>query len=269
MIESNAAPLLDVRNASMNFGAVTALQDVSFTVAPSEVVALLGDNGAGKSTLIRGLSGVHRFTSGEMWFDGAQCEFDTPHGARAAGIETVYQSLAVFDNLDPASNFYIGRELSTPGWLGPLGFVRKKAMLRETAKRLKELEVHVPSLTEPLGVMSGGQRQAIACARAVAFASKLVILDEPTAALGLRESANVLRLVERLPELGISVILISHNLEEVMQVADRAVVLRQGRCVGQLPVAPESHADLVSLIVSGRLASGEPWKNPEERRQNV
>jgi ABC-type sugar transport system ATPase subunit len=261
MTGSAGEPLLAVRGVSKQFGAVTALHDVSFDVLPGEVVALLGDNGAGKSTLIRGLSGVHGFDSGEVWFDGSARNFESPVDARASGIETAYQTLAVFDNLDPAANFYIGRELSSPKWLGSLGVIRKKDMLGATRERLDDLEVHVPSLTQPLGVMSGGQRQAIACARAVAFASKLVILDEPTAALGLRESSNVLRLVKRLPELGISVILISHNLEEVMAVANRAVVLRQGRCVGQLNVSAESHADLVSLIVSGRLASGDTW-NP-------
>lgn len=257
MSASIAEPLLTINSVGKQFGAVTALSDVSFTVGRGEVVAILGDNGAGKSTLIRGLSGVHAFDKGSMIFDGKEQRFTSPQDAKESGIETAYQTLAVFDNLDPAANFYIGREPASPRWLGALGVIRKRQMESATETRLKELEVHVPSLTEPLGVMSGGQRQAIACARAVAFASKMVILDEPTAALGLRESANVIRLVKRLPEQGISVILISHNLEEVLEVADRAVVLRQGRDVGQLPVSSDRHADLVSLIVSGRLASGE------------
>lgn len=264
-----AEPLLEVRDVRKQFGAVTALDGVSFTVNRGEVVALLGDNGAGKSTLIRGLSGVYPFDGGEIRFDGSFRHFSSPQEARGAGIETVYQTLAVFDNLDPAANFYIGREIAGPRWLGRLGIIKQRQMATATASQLAELQVHVPSMTEPLGVMSGGQRQAIACARAVAFASSLVILDEPTAALGLRESANVLRLVKRLPEVGISVILISHNLEEVMEVAHRAVVLRQGRCVGQLPVEPSRHADLVSLIVSGRLASGKPWKSEGKEQEDA
>jgi len=245
-------PLLEVRSVRKQFGAVTALADVSLTVGHGEVVAVLGDNGAGKSTLIKGLSGVHAFDGGEVRFEGEPVELRSPSEARALGIETVYQDLALFDNLSPAANFYIGREDT----LGPrraraLGWMRQGAMNRKTREHLERLQVRIPSLTAPLGVMSGGQRQAVACARAVAFASRIAILDEPTAALGVREAAGVLELVKRLPGEGVSVILISHNLQQVVQVADRAVVLRQGRNVGEAEATPANQEHLVSLIVTG------------------
>jgi len=246
------APVLEVRGVSKQFGAVTALDDVSFAVMPGEILALLGDNGAGKTTLIKGLSGLYRFDRGEVLIDGKSVHFSSPLEARAAGIETVYQTLAVFDNLSPTANFFIGREEALPRWLGAFGVLRRRHMLATTQAQLASLEVHVPSLTAPLGVMSGGQRQAIACARSVTFAGKLLILDEPTASLGVRESANVLRLVRRLPAVGVSVILISHNIDEVMLVADRALVLRQGRTVGQVDVSADNRGRIVSLIVSGQ-----------------
>ena len=244
-------PILEVRDARKQFGAVTALDGISFSLARGEVLALLGDNGAGKSTMIKALSGVHTLDEGEILLDGAPIELKSPADARAAGIETVYQDLAVFDNLTASANFYIGREMTRPSWLGGLGWMRSKAMQQATREKLDQLQVRVPSLTNTLGVMSGGQRQAVACARAVAFASRIVVLDEPTAALGVRESASVLDLVRRLPETGTSVILISHNLGQVIQVADRAVVLRQGRQVGEAAATSENHELLVSMIVGG------------------
>jgi D-xylose transport system ATP-binding protein len=167
-------------------------------------------------------------------------------------IETVYQDLALFDNLPAAANFYAGREMVAPGKIGrSWGFLRERKMFGQTTETLDKLRVRIPSLTLPVGLMSGGQRQAIAVARAVAFATKVVLLDEPTAALGLRESQQVLDLVRSLPEHGVSVILISHNLEHVMDVAHRAVVLRRGRIVGEEIPTPETHERLVSLIVGG------------------
>jgi len=244
--------LLDVRDVYKQFGAVTALAGVSFGVGRGEIVALLGDNGAGKSTLIKGLSGVYAFDSGEVLLDGESLHLGSPSEARGLGIETVFQDLAIFDNLNPTVNMYIGREISSPSWLRSFGWLRRQEMFDKTKQSLDDLQVGVPSLAMPLGVMSGGQRQAIACARAMTFASKLVILDEPTAALGLREAGRVLDTVRRLPASGAAVILISHNLEDVMSVAHRAVILRQGRTVGNVEVVPENRERIVSLIVSGR-----------------
>jgi D-xylose transport system ATP-binding protein len=253
-------PVLEIRNAVKRFGPVLALDGVSLTLAPGETLALLGDNGAGKSTLVKAISGVHTLDGGEMLLDGRPVSFSNPTEAREAGIETVYQDLALFDNLNIASNFFAGRERTRPSWLGSLGFLRERLMLRETSDILERLEVNVPDPRALVGMMSGGQRQAIAVARAVAFGRKIIILDEPTAALGARESRNVLRLVKRLPEEGLSVILISHNLEQVMQVAHRAVVFRRGRYVGERVPAPDTHEELVSMIVGGGTLeqAGEP-----------
>lgn len=252
---TDSVPLLEVHDVCKQFGAVTALAGVSFAVGRGETVALLGDNGAGKSTLIKGLSGVYPFDSGEVRLDGQLVNIRSPADARSRGIETVFQDLAVFDNLSPIANLYVGRELSWPSWLGPFGWLQRRSMSAITTQRLADLQVNVPSLTMPLGVMSGGQRQAIACARSTVFASKLVILDEPTAALGVREAGRVLETVQRLPERGIGVILISHNIEEVMKVADRAVVLRHGRTVGEVVVKPENRDEMVTLIVSGSVGN--------------
>jgi len=241
--------LLDVRNATMRFGAVTALNNVNLTLHRGEVLALLGDNGAGKSTMIKCLSGVHQLTEGEITLEGKPFSPKSPQEARELGIETVYQDLALFDNFNAAENFYAGRELTRPRWLGPFGLTRRAEMSKTTTAVLERLEVGVHDAQAAIGLMSGGQRQAVAVARAEAFAKTIVILDEPTAALGVRESRNVVKLVRRLPEKGISVILISHNLEEVMALADRAIVFRQGRLVGEAVPSPQNHERLVSMIV--------------------
>jgi D-xylose transport system ATP-binding protein len=246
----SSAPALAVRNAQKRFGAVHALKDVSLTAQRGEVLALLGDNGAGKSTLVKCISGVHSLDEGQILIDGEVVALHSPAHARRAGIETVYQDLALFDNLTPAQNFYCGREIAFPTWL-PLGlrFLSKRAMDREAAAVLDRLKVKLPKLDAPVAVMSGGQRQAIAVARATVFARKLVILDEPTAALGLREARKVLDLIAQLRDEGNSVILITHNMEHVVELADRAVVLRQGRKVGELRPDRSNRQELVSLIV--------------------
>jgi ABC-type sugar transport system ATPase subunit len=245
-------PVLEVRAAVKRFGGVYALNEASLTLHRGEILALLGDNGAGKSTLIKSISGAYRIDGGRILVDGQPVSFKHSSDARAMGIETVYQDLALFDNLPAAANFYAGREMVAPSGVGrSWGFLRERKMFTQTTETLERLRVRIPSLTLPVGLMSGGQRQAIAVARAVAFATKVVLLDEPTAALGLRESAMVLDLVRSLPEHGVSVILISHNLEHVMDVANRAVVLRRGRIVGEEIPTPETHERLVSLIVGG------------------
>jgi D-xylose transport system ATP-binding protein len=248
----SAPPLLAVRHATRRFGAVTALEDVSLDVAAGEVVALLGDNGAGKSTLIKCVSGVLRLHSGTVEIDGRPVTVGSPAAARELGIETVYQDLALFDNLNPIDNFYAGRELAGPRWLPHgLRMLHRREMKRTTDEVVRRLQVGLPDLDGIVGLLSGGQRQAVAVARAAAFASRLVILDEPTAALGVRESRQVLDLILRLREEGRGVVVISHAMDHVIEVADRAVVLRRGRKVGELVPSEETHRDLVSLIVGG------------------
>lgn len=248
--EPDARPLLEVRGALKTFGAVVALNDVSLELYDGEVLALLGDNGAGKSTLIKAISGIHQLDAGEIRVNGEAVSLRSPQEARRCGIETVYQDLALFDNLSATANFYAGRELRRPSWLQGFGWLRQREMAVETRRLLEELQVIIPGMgRSQVGLLSGGQRQAVAVARAVAFASKIVILDEPTAALGLRESRNVLRLIGRLSDRGVSVILISHNLEQVMEVADRTVVMRQGNNVGEAVPTPENHDRIVSMIV--------------------
>jgi D-xylose transport system ATP-binding protein len=247
-----SAPVLAVRGATKRFGAITALDDVELELRRGEVLALLGDNGAGKSTLIKCISGTHRLDAGGIEIDGEPVTVDSPAAARTLGIETVYQDLALFDNLDPADNFFAGRELAGPAWL-PHGmrFLRRKAMAQSTREVLDRLQVVLPDLEAVLGLLSGGQRQAVAVARAAAFASKIVILDEPTAALGVRESRTVLDLVRRLRDAGMGVLVISHAMDHVIEVADRAAILRRGRKVGELAPSAETQKEMVSLIVGG------------------
>jgi len=241
--------LLEIRGGVKSYGAVRALEDADLTIDTGEIVALLGDNGAGKSTLVKAICGVHALDAGEIRLDGRAVTFDSPVQARRAGIETLHQDLGLFDNLSAVANFRIGRELCRPARLGRLGILRERAMEEDWTAQLERLAVRRVGARQEVGLMSGGQRQAIAVLRAVAFADRLVILDEPTAALGVRESAQVLELVQRLPERGVAVLLISHNLEHVAQVADRAVVLRQGRTVGEAVPTAANHEALVSMIV--------------------
>jgi D-xylose transport system ATP-binding protein len=254
--ESRAnSPVLAVTGATKRFGAILALDDVSLEVRRGEILALLGDNGAGKSTLIKCISGVHALDSGQIMLDGEETAIQSPADARVAGIETVYQDLALFDNLGAAKNFYAGRELSFPAWLPrPLRLLRHSEMDRATKALLARLKVSLRSHDAPLGLMSGGQRQAIAVARAAAFARKLVILDEPTAALGLRESRQVLDLIRLLRDEGNAVILITHNMEHVTELANRAVIMRQGRKVGDIRPDRRNQHEIVALIVGAERA---------------
>jgi ribose transport system ATP-binding protein len=243
-------PVLSVRNARKRFGAINALRGVDLEAHRGEIVALLGDNGAGKSTLVKCISGVHHLDEGEILIDGREVSLPTPAAARRAGIETVYQDLALFDNLSPAENFFCGREIARPAWLPrALRFLDKRAMNREAQEVIDRLKVRLPAFDAPVARMSGGQRQAIAVARATVFARDVVILDEPTAALGLRESRKVLDLMLRLRAEGNAVILITHNMEHVIELADKAVVLRQGRKVGELKPEESNKTELVAMIV--------------------
>jgi ribose transport system ATP-binding protein len=246
------APALAIRGAAKRFGSVTALDGVDLDVRQGEVLALLGDNGAGKSTLIKCISGAYRLDSGTIEMNGEAVTIHSPAHARGLGIETVYQDLALFDNLKPSENFFAGRELAGPSWLPrSLRILRRRKMRSATEEVLNRLQVSLPDLDSVVGLMSGGQRQAVAVSRAAAFASRVVILDEPTAALGIRESRHVLELVRRLRDEGRAVLVISHAMDHVMQVADRVVVLRRGRKVGELIPSAETHKQIESLIVGG------------------
>ena len=246
----DAAPVLSVRGAMKRFGSILALDGVDLEVRRGEILALLGDNGAGKSTLIKCISGLHNLDAGTIHLDGLETAIRSPADARFSGIETVYQDLALFDNLTPAQNFFAGRELAGPSWL-PRGlrFLKKRAMDEEARQIISRLKVSLPKLDGVVAMMSGGQRQAIAVARSTVFARKVVILDEPTAALGLRESRQVLSLVATLREQGNAVILITHNMEHVCELADRAMVLRQGRKVGEIVPNDSNRQAIVSMIV--------------------
>jgi ABC-type sugar transport system ATPase subunit len=249
---ATSVPALAIRGATKRFGAVLALDGVDLEVQRGQVLALLGDNGAGKSTLIKCISGVHRLDDGVIEMDGQPITIHSPAQARALGIETVYQDLALFDNLGPAANFYAGRELAGPRWLpGWLRVLDRKGMADKTSELLDRLQVGLPDMSNQVGLLSGGQRQAVAVARAAAFASNVVILDEPTAALGVRESRHVLDMINRLRAANYAVIVISHALDHVIDIADRAVVLRRGRKVGEEIPTRDNQQRIVSLIVGG------------------
>jgi D-xylose transport system ATP-binding protein len=247
-----ARSVLRIARLTKRFGNLAALDAVSFDVGQGEIVALLGDNGAGKSTLVKCIAGIYRPDDGEIYLDGERFHSETPIGVRARGVGIVYQDLALFDNLTVAENLFAGSEPSWPPFFKGLGVVNKRAMVEQARETFERLEVRIPSTRTLVGLLSGGQRQAIAVSKGIAFAKRLVILDEPTAALGLRERGNVLRLVRKLPENGVSVVLISHNLEQVIAVADRAVILRQGKKVGELAPTEANHEAMVSLIVGGQ-----------------
>jgi ribose transport system ATP-binding protein len=258
----NTGNVLEIDCLTKHFGNHPALDRVTFAVREREVVALLGDNGAGKSTLVKCVAGLYRPDSGEIRLKGARLHAATPAAGRQHGVGIVFQDLALFDNLSVAENLFAGAEPCWPRRPKGLGIVRKRAMLEEARRTLNRLEVCIPNMRTPVGLLSGGQRQAIAVSKGIAFARKIVILDEPTAALGLRERRNVLRLVRQLPEAGVSVILISHNLEEVIAVADRAVILRQGAMVGEVDAKSENHEEIVSLIVGGQAVAEHQRASP-------
>ena len=241
--------VLEVRGAVKSYGFVTALDGVDLQLHRGEILALLGDNGAGKTSLVRAISGITQLDEGDVLLEGRKLALRSAGDARRVGIETVFQNLAVLDNLDVASNFYIGRERTWPRWLGPLGFLNAGSEAEGWTREATELGIKALNPRQEIGLMSGGQRQAVAVARAVAFASKVVILDEPTAALGVRESAQVLKLIKSLPGRGVSVILISHNMDHVVQLADRAVVMRQGRISGSAIPSKGSVPQLIAMIM--------------------
>ncbi|MEU1361174.1 ATP-binding cassette domain-containing protein [Micromonospora zamorensis] len=241
-------PVLEARGIVKRFGHVEALRGADFTVHRGEVVALIGDNGAGKSTLIKTLSGVHPPDEGEIRVGGRPVRFSTPVDARRAGVETVYQDLAVADDLSVAANLYLGREILRSGPLGRLGLLDKRAMRLGATAALDELGVRIPRVTTPIAMLSGGQRQCVAVARAIIWATNVVILDEPTAALGVVQTGRVLDVVRRARDAGMSVVLVSHNMPQVLEIADRVEVLRLGRRAARLRADEVTTDDLVAAM---------------------
>jgi D-xylose transport system ATP-binding protein len=240
-------PLLEIRDLSKTFGSVQALTDVDFEVRVGEVMALVGDNGAGKSTLIKCVAGIHGYDSGVISFDGEPVSIHGPKDAAKLGIEVVYQDLALCDNLDVVQNMYLGREVRDF-----LFRLKEPVMEQRTAETLKSLAVTtIRSIRQPVASLSGGQRQSVAVAKAVQWNSRLVILDEPTAALGVAQTRQVLELVKRLAEQGLSVVLISHNLHDIFEVATRITVLRLGRDVGVYERNKTTEQEIVHAITAG------------------
>ncbi|MGZ4281622.1 MAG: ATP-binding cassette domain-containing protein [Gaiellaceae bacterium] len=246
-MNANATPLLELRNVTKSFGSVQALDEVDFEVRQGEVMALVGDNGAGKSTLIKCIAGIHGWDSGEILFEGQEAHIHGPKDAARLGIEVVYQDLALCDNLDVVQNMYLGRE--SHDWFQRL---KEPIMEQRTAETLKSLAVTtINSVRQPVATLSGGQRQSVAVAKAVQWNSKLVILDEPTAALGVAQTEQVLALVRRLGEQGLAVVIISHNLHDVFETANRITVLRLGRNVGIFDREKTTPEEVVHAITAG------------------
>lgn len=245
-----AEPLLEVRNLSKNFGAVQALSDFSMVVRPGEVVALAGDNGAGKTTLIKAISGVYRQSSGEIRLRGEAVNFSTPQEARDKGIETIYQDLALADNLSIGANIFLGREPMTKAF-GFLPVLDRKKMADAARETMALLDFHVSRMNAPVSNFSGGQRQAVAIGRAVYWNAQILIMDEPTAALGVPEQRKVISLIHQLKAQGRGVIFISHNLQDIFAVSDRIIVLRRGIQAGERTISETTHDEVVKLMVGG------------------
>jgi ABC-type sugar transport system ATPase subunit len=244
------AALVEGRSLSKRYGPVHAVDDVSLSIGHGEIVAIVGDNGAGKSTFVKMLSGAIHPDEGELWVEGRRVQFRGPADSRAQGIETIYQDLALLPNLDVVTNLYLGRERRRTGVLGLLGFVDRRTMRAEATARLGDLRINIPKIVgTPVESLSGGQRQTVAIARAFTWASKLLMMDEPTAALGVAQSAAVLELVRRIADNGTSVIIVSHILPHVLELADRIVVFRHGRKVADRRADGITQSQLVELIV--------------------
>jgi simple sugar transport system ATP-binding protein len=244
------APLIEARGIVRHFGHVQALRGADFAVGRGEIVGLIGDNGAGKSTLIRILSGTDRPNEGEIRVNGEVVHFSGPQDARAAGIETVYQDLALAPDLDAAANIFLGRELFRPGLLGKLGVLNKPKMDRLTSEAMARFGVKIRPSTEVF-TLSGGQQQSTAVARAAMWATSAIFMDEPTANLGIRQTEGVLDLIRRVRDAGTAVVVISHNLPQVLEITDRIFILRLGRTVGQVASSKAAVDDLIRAMMTG------------------
>jgi fructose transport system ATP-binding protein len=242
-------PVLQARGLIKKYGHVTALDGADFDLMPGEVLAVIGDNGAGKTSLIKALTGALQPDTGEILLDGKPVRFRSPNDARRHGIETVYQDLAVAASLDIATNMFLGREVRKPGILGSVfRMLDKKRMREESAKHMAALKIGLRSLTQPVESLSGGQRQGVAVARAVAWATHVVVMDEPTAALGVKESGQVLDMIRRVRDAGTPVVLISHNMPHVFEIADRIHIQRLGRRVAQIKPGDYNMAEVVAIM---------------------
>lgn len=249
---ATSTPVLSVRGISKRFGGVQALNRVSFDLKPGEVLALAGDNGAGKSTLIKCISGVYQPDEGEVRFKGQPVEMANPREARQLGIETIYQDLALADNLDVGANVFLGRE-PTKHYLGLVPAIDRKRMRDVAHDVLQTLEIEIPKskLTRPVRTLSGGQRQAVAIGRAIYWKANVLIMDEPTAALGVPEQRKVRELILRLKEQEVGVVFISHNLQDIFAVSDRILVLHRGTAAGERRIDQTNHDEIVKLMVAG------------------
>jgi D-xylose transport system ATP-binding protein len=247
MTQKPETPLVELRNISIAFGGIKAVDHVTVDLHAGEVVGLLGHNGAGKSTLIKCLSGAYKADSGEVLIDGKKVEINNPRDARALNIETIYQTLALADNLDAASNLFLGREIITAA-----GFVDDAKMEAETRKIMHRLNPNFKKFNVPVSALSGGQRQSVAIARAVYFNARILIMDEPTAALGPHETQMVAELIEELKKQGLGIFLIEHDIHNVMKLCDRASVMKNGQLVGTVNVNEVTDEDILSMIILGK-----------------
>ena len=245
-----ANAVLQVRSVKKSFGSVAAIKNVNFSIAPGEVMGLVGDNGAGKSTLVKVIAGVHRPDAGTVLIDGRDADISSPELARKAGIETVFQDLALIEIFDVAENMFLGRELSISGPLRLLSVLRYRQMRAEAIKSIAEMGINIPGITSSMiSDLSGGQRQAVAIARAVFWRSKILLLDEPTAALGVAETAEVEQLIKKISSAGrIAILIVSHDMPQVARLADKAVVMRQGNHVATLEQPDLSPSELVGYV---------------------
>lgn len=240
-------PLVELKNISLSFGGVRAVDNVSLDLYPGEVVGLLGHNGAGKSTLIKILAGAYQMDEGEIWIEGKKVSIQSPRDARRHNIETIYQTLALADNLDAPSNLFLGRELTNR-----FGFVDDSRMESETRKIMARLNPNFKKISEPVSALSGGQRQSVAIARAVYFNAKILIMDEPTAALGVHESKMVADLIKELKAQGLGIFLISHDTREMLDLCDRVSVMKNGALIGTEKVGDVTEDDILSMIIMGK-----------------
>jgi D-xylose transport system ATP-binding protein len=245
-------PVVRMENIYKHFGGVVAIDHVSFDLDEGEVLALVGDNGAGKSTLMKVLSGAIRADTGSIYIRGHKVKIDNPQDARRLGIETIYQNLALLNNLDIPANVFMGRELRAAGPLGSLGLMNLGEMRKQAKKMLASFDIRVGDVNRDVRNFSGGQRQMVSISRAIYFNASVLIMDEPTAALGVAETRKVYEFIHTLKRKGISIIIISHNINEVFEVADRFMVLKTGALVGIKSKAETSIDDIVSMILSGR-----------------
>jgi len=244
--------ILETTDLTKHYGGVHALEGADFVLKRGEHVAIMGDNGAGKSTFVRQITGVEQRTRGTIMFDGAEVNFAGPLDAREAGIETVFQTLALADDLNVPDNLFLGREKTKFNWLGPFRLLDYKSMRGDTIAGLEKTGVKIPNIKNTIANMSGGQRQCVAIARTATFPSKLTIMDEPTAALGVQETAQVENIVRTLKEQGESLILVSHNMRQVFDLVDRIIVFRRGRIVANLNKGETNGEDVVSYITGAK-----------------